>query len=98
MARKKKKDDDDIEVLVDNVFDKGAEELIKSMEATNQITEETEKFLKADELWEAAATQMEARVMILSMSGMLAFAVTEHGGLYLDHLIEEEENNEDDKG
>jgi hypothetical protein len=32
------------------------------------------------------------------MSGMLAFAVTEHGGLYLDHLIEEEENNENSKG
>lgn len=97
MARKKK-DDDDIEKLVDNVFDDGAEQLIESMEATNQITEETEKFLKADELWEAAATKMEARVLILSMSGMLAFAVTEHGGLYLDHLIEEEENNEDNKG
>ena len=97
MARKKK-DDDDIEKLVDNVFDDGAEQLIESMEATNQITEETEKFLKADELWEAAATQMEARVLILSMSGMLAFAVTEHGGLYLDHLIEEEESNENNKG
>ena len=97
MARKKK-DDDDIEKLVDNAFDKNAEQLIESMEATNQITEETERFLKADELWEAAATQMEARLLILSMSGMLAFAVTEHGGLYLDHLIEEEENNENDKG
>ena len=97
MARKKK-DDDDIEKLVDNVFDEGAELLIESMEATNQITNETEKFLKFDELWEAAATQMEARLTILSMSGMLAFAVTEHGGLYLDHLIEEEENNEDSKG
>lgn len=97
MARKKK-DDDDIEKLVDNVFDEGAEQLIESMEATNQITNETEKFLKFDELWEAAATQMEARLTILSMSGMLAFAVTEHGGLYLDHLIEEEENNEDSKG
>ena len=97
MARKKK-DDDDIEKLVDNVFDEGAEQLIESMEATNQITEETERFLKSDELWEAAATQMEARLLILSMSGMLAFAVTEHGGLYLDHLIEEEENNEDSKG
>ncbi len=42
MARKKK-DDDDIEKLVDNAFDKGAEKLIESMEATNQITEETEK-------------------------------------------------------
>lgn len=97
MARKKK-DDDDIEKLVDNAFDKNAEQLIESMEATNQITEETERFLKADELWEAAATQMEARLLILSMSGMLAFAVTEHGGLYLDHLIEEEENNENNKG
>ena len=97
MARKKK-DDDDIEKLVDNVFDEGAEQLIESMEATNQITNETEKFLKFDELWEASATQMEARLTILSMSGMLAFAVTEHGGLYLDHLIEEEENNEDSKG
>ena len=97
MARKKK-DDDDIEKLVDNAFDDGAEQLIESMEATNQITEETEKFLKADELWEAAATQMEARLLILSMSGMLAFAVTEHGGLYLDHLIKEEENNENNKG
>ena len=97
MARKKK-DDDDIEKLVDNAFDKGAEQLIESMEATNQITNETEKFLKFDELWEAAATQMEVRLLILSMSGMLAFAVTEHGGLYLDHLIEEEENNEDSKG
>ncbi len=98
MTRKKKKDDDDIETLVDNAFDKGAEELIQSMEATNQITDETERFLKADELWEAAATQMEARVMILSMSGMLAFAVTEHGGLYLDHLIKEEEDNETNEG
>ena len=97
MARKKK-DDDDIEKLVDNVFDEGAEQLIESMEAANQITEETEKFLKSDELWEAAATQMEVRLLILSMSGMLAFAVTEHGGLYLDHLIEEEENNENSKG
>jgi molybdenum cofactor biosynthesis enzyme MoaA len=95
---RKKKDDDDIEKLVDNAFDKNAEQLIESMEATNQITEETERFLKADELWEAAATQMEARLLILSMSGMLAFAVTEHGGLYLDHLIEEEENNENNKG
>ena len=98
MARKKKKDDDDIEALVDEVFPKNTEKLIQSMEATNQITEETEKFLKSDELWEAAATQMEVRLLILSMSGMLAFAVTEHGGLYLDHLIEEEENNEDSKG
>lgn len=97
MARKKK-DDDDIEKLVDNAFDEGAEQLIESMEATNQITEETEKFLKSDELWEAAATQMEARLLILSMSGMLAFAVTEHGGLYLDHLIKEEESNENNKG
>ena len=97
MARKKK-DDDDIEKLVDNAFDKNAEKLIESMEATNQITEETERFLKSDELWEAAAKQMEARLLILSMSGMLAFAVTEHGGLYLDHLIEEEENNENNKG
>ncbi len=97
MARKKK-DDDDIETLVDNAFDDDAEKLIQSMEATNQITDETEKFLKADELWEAAATQMEARVMILSMSGMLAFAVTEHGGLYLDHLIKEEEDNETNEG
>ncbi len=98
MARKKKKDDDDIETLVDEVFPKNTEKLIQSMEAANQITEETEKFLKSDELWEAAATQMEVRLLILSMSGMLAFAVTEHGGLYLDHLIEEEENNEDSKG
>ncbi len=97
MARKKK-DDDDIETLVDNAFDDDAEKLIQSMEATNQITDETERFLKADELWEAAATQMEARVMILSMSGMLAFAVTEHGGLYLDHLIKEEEDNETNEG
>jgi hypothetical protein len=95
---RKKKDDDDIEKLVDNAFDEGAEQLIESMEATNQITEETEKFLKSDELWEAAATQMEARLLILSMSGMLAFAVTEHGGLYLDHLIKEEESNENNKG
>jgi len=95
---RKKKDDDDIETLVDNAFDDDAEKLIQSMEATNQITDETEKFLKADELWEAAATQMEARVMILSMSGMLAFAVTEHGGLYLDHLIKEEEDNETNEG
>jgi hypothetical protein len=98
LARKKKKDDDDIETLVDEVFPKNTEKLIQSMEAANQITEETEKFLKSDELWEAAATQMEVRLLILSMSGMLAFAVTEHGGLYLDHLIEEEENNEDSKG
>ncbi len=98
MARKKKKDDDDIETLVDEVFPKNTEKLIQSMEAANQITEETEKFLKSDELWEAAATQMEVRLLILSMSGMLAFAVTEHGGLYLDHLIEEEENNENSKG
>jgi hypothetical protein len=98
LARKKKKDDDDIETLVDEVFPKNTEKLIQSMEAANQITEETEKFLKSDELWEAAATQMEVRLLILSMSGMLAFAVTEHGGLYLDHLIEEEENNENSKG
>ena len=98
MARKKKKDDDDIETLVDEVFPNDTEQLIQSMEATNQITEETEKFLKFDELWEAAGTQMEARLAILSMSGMLAFAVTEHGGLYLDHLIKEDENNEDNKG
>ena len=98
MARKKKKDDDDIETLVDEVFPKNTEKLIQSMEAANQITEETEKFLKSDELWEAAATQMEVRLLILSMSGMLAFAVTEHGGLYLDHLIKEEENNENSKG
>lgn len=97
MARKKK-DEDDIETLVDNAFDKNAEKLIESMEATNQITNETEKFLKFDELWEAAATQMEARLTILSMSGMLAFAVTEHGGLYLDHLIKEDENDENTEG
>jgi hypothetical protein len=95
---RKKKDDDNIEKLVDEVFPKDSEEIMKSMEATEQITDEASRFLHSDEIWEAAATQMEARVMILSMSGMLAFAVTEHGGLYLDHLIEEEENNEDDKG
>lgn len=87
-----KKDEDDIEALVDNAFPKDSEEIIKSMEATEQITDEATRFLNFDEIWEAAATQKEARVAILSMSGMLAFAVTEHGGKYLDHLLREEEN------
>ena len=92
------KDEDDIETLVDNAFPKDSEEIMKSMEATEQITDEATRFLNFDEIWEAAATQKEARVAILSMSGMLAFAVSEHGGKYLDHLIEEEENNENREG
>jgi hypothetical protein len=99
MARKKK-DDDDIVKLIDEVFPKDSEEIMKSMEATEQITDEASRFLHFDEIWEAAATQIEARVAILSMSGMLAFAVSEHGGKYLDHLIrqEEEENNGNQEG
>lgn len=92
------KDEDDIETLVDNAFPKDSEEIMKSMEATEQITDEATRFLNFDEIWEAAATQKEARVAILSMSGMLAFAVSEHGGKYLDHLIKEEENNENREG
>jgi len=92
------KDEDDIETLVDNAFPKDSEEIMKSMEATEQITDEATRFINFDEIWEAAATQKEARVAILSMSGMLAFAVSEHGGKYLDHLIEEEENNENREG
>ena len=98
MARKKK-DDDDIVKLIDEVFPKDSEEIMKSMEATEQITDEASRFLHLDEIWEAAATQIEARVAILSMSGMLAFAVSEHGGKYLDHLIkQEEENNGNQEG
>jgi hypothetical protein len=95
MSRKKKEDDDDIVKLVNEVFPKDSEEIIKSMEATEQITDEASRFLHFDELWEAAGTQMEARVAILSMSGMLAFAVSEHGGKYLDHLIKQEEAEDD---
>ena len=99
MARKKKDDDDDIVKLIDEVFPKESEEIMKSMEATEQITDEASRFLHLDEIWEAAATQIEARVAILSMSGMLAFAVSEHGGKYLDHLIrQEEENNGNQEG
>jgi hypothetical protein len=90
---RKKKDDDDIVKLVDEVFPKDSEEIIKSMEATEQITDEASRFLHFDEMWEAAATQIEARVAILSMSGMLAFAVSEHGAKYLDHLIQQEEED-----
>jgi hypothetical protein len=93
---RKKKDDDDIVKLVDEVFPKDSEEIIKSMEATEEITEEAIRFLHFDEMWEAAATQMEARVAILSVSGTLAFAVSEHGARYLDHLIKQEE--EEDSG
>ena len=98
MARKKK-DDDDIVKLIDEVFPKDSEEIMKSMEATEQITDEASRFLNFDEIWEAAATQKEARLAILSMSGMLAFAVSEHGGKYLDHLIkQEEEDNGNQEG
>lgn len=97
MSRKKK--DEDIVKLVNEVFPKDSEEIIESMEATEQITDQASRFLHLDEIWEAAATQMEARLAILSMSGMLAFAVSEHGGKYLDHLIkQEEEDNENKKG
>ncbi len=68
-------------------FGQDSEEIMKSMEATEQITDEASRFLHFDEVWEAAATQIEARVAILSMSGMLAFAVSEHGGKYLDHRL-----------
>lgn len=99
MSRKKKDDDDDIVKLIDEVFPKDSEEIMKSMEATEQITDEASRFLNFDEIWEAAATQKEARLAILSMSGMLAFAVSEHGGKYLDHLIkQEEENNGNQEG
>lgn len=98
MARKKK-DDDDIVKLIDEVFPKDSEEIMKSMEATEQITDEASRFINFDEIWEAAATQKEARLAILSMSGMLAFAVSEHGGKYLDHLIkQEEEDNGNQEG
>ena len=98
MARKKK-DDDDIVKVIDEVFPKDSEEIMKSMEATEQITDEASRFLNFDEIWEAAATQKEARLAILSMSGMLAFAVSEHGGKYLDHLIkQEEEDNGNQEG
>lgn len=97
---RKKKDENSIEKLVNEVFPKDSEEIMKSMEATEDITDEASRFLHFDEVWEAAATQMEARVAILSMSGMLALAVSEHGGKYLDHLIkqEEEEKNGNQKG
>jgi hypothetical protein len=98
MTRKKKDDDDDIVKLVNGVFSKENEEIMKSLEATEQITDEATRFINFDEIWEAAATQKEARVAILSMSGMLAFAVTEHGAKYLDHLIKEEETNGNQEG
>lgn len=99
MAKKKKdKDEDDIVNLVDGVFSKENEEIMKSLEATEQITDEATRFINFDEIWEAAATQKEARVAILSMSGMLAFAVTEHGAKYLDHLIKEDEQHENQEG
>jgi len=96
MARKKK-EEDDIETLVDEAFPKDSEAIMKSMEATEQITDEASRFINFDEIWEAAATQKEARLAILSMSGMLAFAVSEHGGMYLDHLIQQEEEDNGNK-
>lgn len=94
MPKKKKESqpDDNIEQLVDEAFTKKDEALFESMVATNDITDEAQRFISLDELWEAAAVDRSARLLILSISGTLALAVIEHGGKYLDHLLEEDAN------
>lgn len=89
----KKKDENDIEALVDNAFDKKSEQLMESMQATEDITQETLKFLGFDELWEACASDRSARLMVLSISGYLTLAAVQHGGEYLDFLLKEDEDN-----